>query len=125
KAASALMPFAENVQTIEDILTKNPDLTGRTTQLVDKLGLTKDEDVGKMISAAQNLQAHMAREMGSRGGYGLSKLVEQGKPNIGKSNAFNKGVTAQLKESMRNSFKQMNEDYMRLTGKKLPYDFDK
>lgn len=125
KTATELMPFAGNVQTIEDILNREPQLTGRLTQLSDTLGINKNEDVGKFISAAQNLQAHMAKAMSSRGGYGVSKLVEQGKPNIGKSSAFNKGVVSELKETMKNAFEQMNQDYMKLTGKKLPHDFEK
>lgn len=121
--ARALLPFAGNVQTIEDILTRKPGITGRTTQLADTLGLTRDEDIGRMISAAQNLQAHMAKEMSSRGGYGVSKLVEQGKPNIGKSEAFNKGVISELKDTMKSAFEQMDADYMRLKGEHLPFNF--
>jgi hypothetical protein len=92
--------------------------------LADLLGLTKDEDVGTFLSAAQALQAHMAKEMSSRGGYGVSKLVEQAKPNLGKSTAYNTGVVKELKQGMRESFNQLASEYKRLTGKKLPYDFE-
>jgi len=126
KTAQSLLPFANNIQTIENILTNKPDITGRSTQIADALGLTKDKDVGAFISAAQNLQAHMAKELSNRGGYGVSKLVEQGKPNIGKSAAFNKGVIQELKISMKESFNQMKNEYERLSnGKKFPYDFEK
>lgn len=124
KTAQALLPYLGKVNTIEDILKRKPNLTGRTTQLADLLGMTKDEDVGKFLSAAQALQAHMAKEMSSRGGYGVSKLVEQAKPNYAKSSAYNTGVVKELKEGMRNSFNQLASEYKRLTGKKLPYDFE-
>ena len=121
--ARDLMTYAGDVQTIEGILNKKPNITGRSTQFADSLGLTKDEDVGKFISAAQSLQSHMAKAMSSRGGYGVAKLVEQGKPNIGKSGSFNKGVTAELKQKMKSSFEQMNDEYFKLKGQNLPFNF--
>lgn len=125
KTAQALLPYLGKVNTIEDILQRKPELAGRTTQLADLLGMTKDEDAGTFLSAAQALQAHMAKEMSSRGGYGVSKLVEQAKPNLGKSTAYNKGVIKELKQGMRESFDQMNAEYKRLTGgKSLPFDFE-
>lgn len=125
KTAQALLPYLGKVNTIGDILKRKPDLAGRTTQLADILGMTRDEDVGTFLSAAQALQAHMAKEMSSRGGYGVSKLVEQAKPNIGKSTQYNKGVIKDLKQSMKESFEQMKSEYERLSnGKKFPYNFE-
>jgi|GEM_PF-3308864 len=125
KTAQALLPYVGKVNTIADILKRKPDLAGRTTQLADLLGMTKDEDVGTFLSAAQALQAHMAKEMSSRGGYGVSKLVEQAKPNLGKSTAYNAGVIKDLKQSMKESFEQMKSEYERLSnGKKFPYNFE-
>lgn len=125
KTAQALLPYVGKVNTIADILKRKPDLAGRTTQLADMLGMTKDEDVGTFLSAAQALQAHMAKEMSSRGGYGVSKLVEQAKPNLGKSTAYNTGVIKDLKQSMKESFEQMKSEYERLSnGKKFPYNFE-
>lgn len=124
KTAQALLPYVGKVNTIEDILKRKPELAGRTTQLADLLGMTKDEDVGTFLSSAQALQAHMAKEMSSRGGYGVAKLVEQAKPNIGKSTAYNKGVIKELKQSMKDSFTQMKQEYERLSGKKFPYNFE-
>jgi hypothetical protein len=125
KTAQALLPYIGKVNTIEDILERKPDLVGRTTQLADLLGMTKDEDVGTFLSAAQTLQAHMAKELSSRGGFGVSKLVEQAKPNLGKSSAYNKGVIKDLKDSMKESFSQMKQEYERLSpGKKFPYNFE-
>jgi hypothetical protein len=125
KTAQALLPYLGKVNTIADILKRKPDLAGRTTQLADLLGMTKDEDVGTFLSAAQALQAHMAKEMSSRGGYGVSKLVEQAKPNLGKSTAYNAGVIKDLKQSMKESFEQMKSEYERLSnGKKFPYNFE-
>lgn len=125
KTAQALLPYLGKVNTIDDILQRKPELAGRTTQLADIMGMTKDEDVGTFLSAAQNLQAHMAKEMSSRGGYGVSKLVEQAKPNIGKSTAYNKGVIKELKAGMKESFNQMKSEYERLSnGKKFPYNFE-
>jgi len=122
--AKALLPYLGKVNTIEDILARKPELAGRTTQLADFLGMTKDEDVGTFLSAAQALQAHMAKEMSSRGGYGVSKLVEQAKPNLGKSTAYNLGVTKELKAGMKESFQQMKNEYERLSHKKFPYSFE-
>jgi len=125
KTAQALLPYLGKVNTIGDILERKPELAGRTTQLADFLGMTKDEDVGKFLSAAQALQAHMAKEMSSRGGYGVSKLVEQAKPNLGKSTAYNKGVIQELRQGMKESFDQMKQEYERLSGgKKFPYNFE-
>lgn len=125
KIAQALLPFIGHANTIDEILTNKPDLTGRGTALADYLGITRDEDVGKFLSASQELQSKMAKQFGERGGYGLAKLVEQAKPNIGKSSAFNKGVISELKSGMRESFNNLNTEYKRLTGEKLPYDFEK
>ncbi len=124
KTAQALLPYIGKVNTIEDILKRKPDLVGPTTQLADFLGMSKDTDVGTFLSAAQALQAHMAKEMSSRGGYGVSKLVEQAKPNIGKSTAYNQGVIKELKQSMKESFEQMKAEYERLSNKKFPYNFE-
>lgn len=125
KTAQALLPYLGKVNTIADILKRKPDLAGLTTPLANMLGMTKDEDVGTFLSAAQALQAHMAKEMSSRGGYGVSKLVEQAKPNLGKSTAYNTGVIKDLKQSMKESFEQMKSEYERLSnGKKFPYNFE-
>ncbi len=125
KTAQALLPYVGKVNTIGEILERKPELAGRTTQLADFLGMTKDEDVGKFLSAAQALQAHMAKEMSSRGGYGVSKLVEQAKPNLGKSTAYNKGVIQELRQGMKESFEQMKTEYERLSGgRKFPYNFE-
>ncbi len=125
KTAQALLPYVGKVNTIGEILERKPELAGRTTQLADFLGMTKDEDVGKFLSAAQALQAHMAKEMSSRGGYGVSKLVEQAKPNLGKSTAYNKGVIQELRQGMKESFEQMKSEYERLSGgRKFPYNFE-
>ncbi len=124
ETAKALLPYAQNVQTIENILNKKPHLTGPTTKLADVFGLTRDEDIGTLTSAAQNLQAHMAKELSGRGGYGVSKLVEQAKPGIGKSVAFNKGAIKDLKSTMKSAFEQMDADYFKETGQHLPIDFN-
>lgn len=125
KTAQALMPYVGKARTVADILKRKPELTGRLTQLANFLGLTKDEDVGTFLSATQSLQAHMAKEMSQRGGYGVAKLVEQGKPNLGASGAYNRGVTKELLEGMKKSFEQMKSEYERLSGgKKFPYDFE-
>lgn len=125
KTAQALLPYLGKVNTIADILKRKPDLAGLTAPLANMLGMTKDEDVGTFLSAAQALQAHMAKEMSSRGGYGVSKLVEQAKPNLGKSTAYNTGVIKDLKQSMKESFEQMKSEYERLSnGKKFPYNFE-
>lgn len=125
KTAQALLPYLGKVNTIADILKRKPDLAGLTAPVANMLGMTKDEDVGTFLSAAQALQAHMAKEMSSRGGYGVSKLVEQAKPNLGKSTAYNIGVIKDLKQSMKESFEQMKSEYERLSnGKKFPYNFE-
>jgi hypothetical protein len=124
KTAQALIPFIVKAKTIKDILNRNPKLTGPSTALADMLGLSRDTDVGTFISAAQSLQGKMAHELGSRGGYGLATLVEKGKPNIGKSNEFNVGVTEEILESMHDSFLQMKQEYERLSNKPFPYNFE-
>lgn len=124
KTSQALMPYAASVKTINDILKNKPDLVGRTTQLADALGLTEDTDVGTFLSAAQKLQSQMAHEMSGRGGYGVSKLVEQAKPNLGKSTAYNQGVIDELKSGMKDSFNQLKSEYERLSNKKFPYSFE-
>jgi len=124
KTSRDLLPYISKVNTIEDILKRKPELVGRTTQLADALGMTKDEDVGKFLSAAQSLQTHLTKLAGSQGGARLFKMVEQAKPNIGKSSAYNIGVTKELKESMRNAFDEMKEEYERLGNKKFPYNFE-
>lgn len=122
-SARALMPFAKDAKTILDILKKKPDLTGNLTGLAHKINLTKDEDVAKFATAAQNLQASMVQKLGSRGGYGLSRIVEGVKPGISKSGSYNKGATKQLLQTMVDSFEEMQKEYKRLNGKDLPFDF--
>lgn len=122
--ARALIPYAQANQRLEEILTRKPELPGRLTGLADQIGLTKDEDVGAFISGTQKLQSKMAKELSSRGGYGVSRLVEQAKPNIAKSSAYNKGVIKELKQEMKSSFDEMKSEYERLAKKPFPYSYD-
>lgn len=124
KTAQALLPYIGKVNTIGDILERKPNLTGPLTKFADMLGMSKDEDIGRMLSASQALQAHLAKDLSSRGGYGVSKLVEQAKPNIGKSTAYNKGVIKELRQGMKDSFDQMKSEYERISHKKFPYNFE-
>lgn len=118
----ALAPTMTTINTLSNIINKNPKLTGRGTQFAQWAGLTDDPDVGTFSSGALELQTALTKDLSSRGGYGAAKIVQGAKPDIKNSTAFNQGALKQMKDKSIRTFVAMKKEFNKNhPGQDFPY----
>jgi hypothetical protein len=123
--ADTLIPYMYEVQKLQGILKKKPDLTGRLTQAAKFIGATTDPDVGTFSSGALKLQTNLAKDLSSRGGYGVARIVSANKPDIANSGQFNMGALKDLKTNMVPTFLQLKAKYEEThPGKQFKYKLE-
>ena len=128
--AKPLMAAAHHLAELKKIIEKHPHVTGPWASYAAKIPLlNKAVDTGVLseINAhAVPLQGKIAKELGARGGYGVSQIAENAKPSENKLDEANIASVKANMDSVWDAYKQLKEEYgHRNPMKKFPFKLPK
>lgn len=120
KQANDLAANMNNAVDATDILEKNPAATGYTPAMQNWVG-KGSEETGALNDIFGGMQASLAKDYSSRGSVYGTKLAGNRKPSLKNDYEQNIGTLNQIHKDYFRRYKQMSEDYKRLSGgKDLP-----
>jgi hypothetical protein len=102
---------------------ENPNLTGVTVGLSEKLKQPLKKGVGEYIGIANDIQANLARSLSQRGGAAATAQAARMKPNIWNPEGTNLGMINANIGILNDKFEAINNEYKAIHGKNMPqYD---
>ncbi len=116
---SALKTDMNQAVEASSIMEKNRDLTGNIPALKAWAGYA-DRDLAALKPILGKMQASLGHDFSSRGSVYGTKLAGNRKPNLRFQEEENLGILDEIHKDYYQRFKQMKDDYERISGKEYP-----
>ena len=104
---------------LENLLKKNPSLTGLGPNIKRGLNMSSDPDLAAFHQISTQLQAALAKLGGQRGGQAVLNWAKSAKPSAGNKGAYNMGMIKSALKNLNREFGNINREHKEITGKEL------
>jgi len=102
---------------LQDLLKKNPSLTGLGPESMRRLRLSKDPDLAAFQEKAGRLQAALGRLASQRGGAAVINWASSVKPHPGNTGKYNLGLINSAMKDLEREHRNINEEHKSIGGK--------
>lgn len=105
---------------LQDLLKKNPSLTGLGPNVKRWIGQSSDPDVAAFHQISTQLQAALAKLGGQRGGQAVLNWAKSAKPSAGNKGVYNMGMINSALKNLKREYDNVNREYRDIRGHGLP-----